>query len=124
VERWFNASDFAVQAANTFGNSGRNILDGPGLVNFDGGLSKQFVLSEQVHLQFRAEAFNVTNTPQSDQPGGGTFETAGRPLLFSPTATAIARTIHDSRQIQLGLRSALVTWARMRRWCFACPWVR
>lgn len=104
VERWFNASDFAVQAANTFGNSGRNILDGPGLVNLDVGLSKQFALGEQVHLQFRAEAFNVSNTPQFDQPGGGTFETAGRPLLSFPTATAVARTIHDSRQIQLGLK--------------------
>jgi hypothetical protein len=93
-----------VQPASTFGNSGRNILDGPGFVNLDIGLSKQIPLSERIHLQFRAETFNVSNTPQFDQPGGGTFEAAGRPLISSPSATAIARTIHDSRQIQLGLK--------------------
>lgn len=103
MERWFNAADFAVQAANAFGNAGRNILEGPGFVNLDVGLSKQFALGEGFHLQFRAKIFNVSDTPQFDQPGGGTFETAGRPLLSSPTnSTAIARAIHDSRQIQLG----------------------
>ena len=104
VNRWFNASDFAVQPANTFGNSGRNILNGPGFVNFDVGVAKRIPMSERVHLQFRAEVFNLSNTPQFDQPGGGTFDTAGRPQISSPSATAISRTIHDSRQIQLGLK--------------------
>ncbi|MBI4907208.1 MAG: hypothetical protein HY820_26525 [Acidobacteria bacterium] len=84
VTRCFNTADFAVQPANTFGNAGRNILDGPGLVNVDAGLSKRIPLSERMHLQFRAEVFNISNTPQFDQPGGGTFESAGRPLLSSP----------------------------------------
>jgi hypothetical protein len=104
VNRWFNVADFVVQPANTFGNSGRNILNGPGFINLDIGLNKQVPLSERIHVQFRAEAFNVSNTPQLDQPGGGTFETAGRPLMSSPSASAIARTIHDSRQIQFGLK--------------------
>ena len=44
-----------------FGNSGRNILDGPGLVSINGGLTKNFVLKEGHRLQVRLEAFNVAN---------------------------------------------------------------
>ena len=102
--RWFNAADFAVQAANSFGNSGRNMLDGPGFVNLDLGLNKRIRLTEKLYLQFRAEAFNLFNTPQFDQPGGGTFETAGRPQIGLPGATVISRTIHDARQIQFGMK--------------------
>ncbi len=47
--------------AGTFGNAGRNILPGPGLLNFDTGLSRQFRLSERFALQFRGELFNVLN---------------------------------------------------------------
>src|SRR5262249_24830110 len=57
-DRWFNAADFPVQPANTFGASGRNILDGPGFVNLDLGLNKRIPLTEKLHLQFRAEVFN------------------------------------------------------------------
>ena len=86
------------------GNSGRNILDGPGFVNLDLGLNKRIRLTEKLHLQFRAEAFNLFNTPQFDRPGGGTFETAGRPQIGLPGATVISRTIHDARQIQFGMK--------------------
>ena len=44
-----------------FGNSGRNILDGPGLVSINTGLSKNFVLKEGHRLQIRIETFNIAN---------------------------------------------------------------
>ena len=44
-----------------FGNSGRNILDGPGLVSINTGLSKNFVLKEGHRLQLRIETFNIAN---------------------------------------------------------------
>ncbi len=44
-----------------FGNSGRNILDGPGLVSVNTALSKNFVLAEGHRLQVRIEAFNIAN---------------------------------------------------------------
>jgi hypothetical protein len=44
-----------------FGNSGRNILDGPGLISTDLALAKNFVLKEGHNLQFRIESFNVLN---------------------------------------------------------------
>jgi hypothetical protein len=53
-----------------FGTSGYNTLLGPGIVNLDLGLFRQFRISERVNLQFRAEAFNLTNTPHFSNPGG------------------------------------------------------
>ncbi len=104
VERWFNVNDFVVQRTGTFGNAGRQILDGPGFVNFDLGFNKVFRLTETLRAQFRSEFFNIFNTPQFDQPGGGTIEAAGRPLITRPNAAVIARTISDARVIQLGMK--------------------
>jgi len=52
-----------------FGNSGRDILRGPGVFNVNASLFRDFRVKERFHLQFRAEAFNVTNTPQFGNPG-------------------------------------------------------
>jgi hypothetical protein len=52
-----------------FGNSGRNILRGPGLTNLDASIFRDFPISERFKLQFRAEAFNVSNTPAFNNPG-------------------------------------------------------
>ena len=51
-----------------YGNTGRKILRGPGLVNIDAALFRNFALRERWKLQFRAEAFNVTNTPHFGNP--------------------------------------------------------
>jgi len=51
-----------------FGTAAFNLLRGPGLVNLDLGLFRQFQISERVRLQFRAEAFNATNTPHFANP--------------------------------------------------------
>ena len=53
----------------SFGNSGRDILRGPGVFNVNASLFRNFRLTEKFQLQFRAEAFNLTNTPQFGQPG-------------------------------------------------------
>jgi len=52
-----------------FGSAGRNILRGPGVVNVDLGLFRNFSLTERLRLQFRAETFNLTNTPHFQNPG-------------------------------------------------------
>lgn len=76
-ERWFDTAAFALQPFGTFGNSGRNILSGPGLANLDVSVVKNTVLSERVNLQFRVEAFNVANRANFDLPdsvfGSGTY---------------------------------------------------
>jgi hypothetical protein len=65
VEAWMIRTPFrrlvAATEAGKFGNAGRNIAKGPGLVNVDASLLKDFRLNERVKLQFRAEMFNVAN---------------------------------------------------------------
>jgi hypothetical protein len=99
--RWFDTSfntpdaAWAVPAQFTFGNSGRNILRGPGRVNLDWSMFKDFLASERYRLQFRAEFFNLFNTPQFDLPN---------PSIGNPAAGRITATAGTNRQIQLGLR--------------------
>ena len=62
--RWFKTEAFmnpALMTAGVFGNSGRNILIGPGFQNWDVSLLKVFRFRETTKLQFRAESFNLFN---------------------------------------------------------------
>ena len=62
-----------------FGTSGFNTLLGPGVVNLDAGIFRQFRLSERMNLQFRMEAFNLTNTPHFSNPSGNISNLVTRP---------------------------------------------
>ena len=66
---YFNPAAFAPVTTVSFGNSGRDILRGPGVFNVNASMFRTFRLTEKFQLQFRAEAFNLTNTPQFGQPG-------------------------------------------------------
>jgi hypothetical protein len=68
-ESWFDPNAFAPVTAVRFGTSGRSVLRGPGLVNLDASIFRDFPLTEKFKLQFRAEAFNVSNTPAFNNPG-------------------------------------------------------
>jgi hypothetical protein len=65
---WFTPSSFANPPAGTIGNTGRNILHGPRLFTINGSVFRRFTISERMKLEFRAEAYNLTNTPQFDLP--------------------------------------------------------
>jgi hypothetical protein len=95
LQRWFDASAFAQPPNGRFGNAARNPLYGPGRVNFDVSLFKDFAFNERAKLQFRTEVFNVFNTPQFGQPNG---------TIFNPGAGQITSTVGTPRQIQLALR--------------------
>jgi hypothetical protein len=75
ISQWFNTQAFAVPAAGTYGNSGRNILQGPGTKTVDFSIFKDTHLTESKVLQLRAEAFNLANTPQFNNPAAtvGTY---------------------------------------------------
>ncbi len=66
---YFNPSAFAPVTTVSFGNAGRDTLRGPGVFNVNASLFRNFAIKERVHLQFRAETFNLTNTPQFGNPG-------------------------------------------------------
>lgn len=62
--QWFNTAAFLPVSQMTqgqFGNSGRNILTGPGFYELDVSLFKEFSLHEHTQLEFRAESFNIMN---------------------------------------------------------------
>jgi hypothetical protein len=66
---YFDPTAFAAVSQARFGTSGRNVLRGPGLVNLDAALFRNFNVTERAHFQFRFEAYNVTNTPHFNNPG-------------------------------------------------------
>ena len=66
--QWFNIAAFSMPAYGTFGNAGRNILDGPGYQNVNLALLKRVRLGGRTSLQLRAEAFNLLNRANFDIP--------------------------------------------------------
>jgi hypothetical protein len=66
--QWFNTSNFTAPAPLTEGNVGDNTNYGPPLRNLDASVFKGFQFNERFNLQFRAEVFNLTNTPQFNFP--------------------------------------------------------
>jgi hypothetical protein len=83
LTRWFNTEAFLPpekMVQGRFGDSGRNILIGPGFSQWDIALLKNFRLREKLNLQFRAESFNIWNHPSFT--GLNTtvrFDAAGKP---------------------------------------------
>jgi hypothetical protein len=69
-QSWFDPFAFAPVTDVRFGTAGFRTLPGPAFYNLDMGLFREFRLTERSRLQFRAEAFNATNTPHLDTPGG------------------------------------------------------
>jgi hypothetical protein len=99
--QWFNTAAFAKPAADTFGNAGRNIIEGPGYTDVDATLSRTFPLPRESNLQFRAEFFNVLNHPQFNPPNV-TADSASFGVISS--AEGSSGTAESPRQIQFALR--------------------
>ncbi len=99
--KWFDTSFNTAGAAwgipqqFTFGNSARNALYGPGRVNLDWSVFKNFSIKEGMKVQFRTEMFNLFNTPQFDLPNTA---------IGNPAAGRITATIGNNRQVQMALR--------------------
>ncbi len=96
-DRWFDPAAFVTPAQFTYGNAGRNILYGPGRVNFDFSLFKEFSIIEKWKIQFRTEFFNLFNTPQFDLPNA---------TIGVSNAGTITSIVGTPRQIQFGLKLA------------------
>jgi len=66
---WLDSTAFAQPKQFTFGNEGPGAVRGPGLKRFDLSVAKKFPITERKYFEFRAEAFNLTNTPAFNGPG-------------------------------------------------------
>jgi hypothetical protein len=87
--RWFDTDAFREAPQFTIGSSSRNPVTGPGYMTADVMAGRTFHLTEQLRVEFRAEAFNVTNTPPPGNPNGsfgtpafGSITTALDPRVF------------------------------------------
>ena len=103
INEWFNTSFgvasavWASPAQYTYGDAGRNILRGPHRTDVDFSLFKDYAMTERVHLQLRAEFFNIFNHPQFDLPNA---------TIGQPGVGTITDVLGTPRDIQLGLRLA------------------
>jgi outer membrane receptor protein involved in Fe transport len=104
TEAYFDVSAFAIPARHTLGNSGRNILFGPGHLGFDLNLVKNIPLPlrEGSRLEFTSGFFNLFNNPSFDLPARSLWNgTNGRPTAEAGRIRAVK---NKARQIQLGLK--------------------
>jgi hypothetical protein len=93
--RFFNTAAFATAPAFTLGNASRNPVRGPAYRDLDISLIKHAHLPGNTDLEFRAELFDITNTPAFAQPNGS----FGSAAFGSITATTT-----DPRVAQFALR--------------------
>jgi hypothetical protein len=68
IQQYFNTAAFIPAPIGTFGSVGRNTFRGPGYGDVDVSLFKTFFFTERWRLQFRAEAFNIENRPNFQNP--------------------------------------------------------
>jgi hypothetical protein len=87
--------DFSNPAPYTYGDTGRNILRGPGLIDFDFSLFKNIKIRERATFQVRGEFFNFFNTPAFSAPSA-TFGTS--------SFGTVGSTSNNNRQVQLALK--------------------
>ena len=94
-EEWFNTAAFAAPAPYTFGNVGRNTVEGPGLQNADVALTREFHLLESLHVQIRAEMFNALNHTDYGTPNR---------FVNEPQFGTITMAMHPGREAQFSAR--------------------
>ncbi len=111
LSEWFDRNAFESPQPGQFGNTPRNSLTGPTFEHFDFSLFKDFGLSDRFNLEFRAEAFNLTNTAgyfiendQNQQP------TTNQVAVFAPPAASVFAEVMQTnpnylpRQLQFALK--------------------
>jgi hypothetical protein len=107
--QWLNPSAFAQPpVATTAGQvdysplgGSQEQVRGPHYANLDSSVMKNFHFTEAAYLQFRAEAFNTTNTPPFAQPGQLNFTTAN---FSNISSTKNSNGNNGARTLQLALK--------------------
>jgi hypothetical protein len=102
VSSWFDTNCFTTTALSQalasgtprFGNSGKNILYGPGLQQWDVSIIKRNPITEHINLEFRAEFFNMFNHPNFGTPGS----------TVGTSTAAVITSAGTPRDIQFGLK--------------------
>jgi len=94
---WINTSAFAIPSPYTFGDLGRNSLRSDWYRNLDFSVFRRFPITERVQLEFRAEAFNATNSVVFAAPGN---------VINATGFGVVTSTANTPRQVQVALKLA------------------
>ncbi len=100
-QKWFDPTAFGQVRQARFGTAGWNILQSPGIINLDGSVFRSFRITERVRLQFRAEAFNLTNSPHFNAP---VSDVANSRFMEITSTRGTGREGIDERMLRFGLR--------------------
>src|SRR5260370_764119 len=93
---WFDTSAFVQPTAiGVQGNMARYAFSGPGLFNFDAAAFRRFSIRAGIGLQFRLEAYSVTNTPQFSNPNTS---------ITNPSFGKIKGVDGGNRSLEMGAR--------------------
>ncbi len=95
IAQWFDTSAFSTQTIGTPGSEPVNAVYGPHDRRVDVSMFKSFALIEATKLEFRAECYNISNTPSFDRPNIN---------LGDPGFGSITKTIQNPRQFQFALK--------------------
>jgi len=93
INHWLDISAFSRAPRGTWGNCGIGVARAPIYKNLDAALSKRFNIGGERHFEFRAEAFNLTNTPSFGPPA--------RDINAPNTFGTITSTTSTSRTVEL-----------------------
>jgi len=100
IQDWLNPAAFTWVPAGYYGNSPVGVLQGPGIVDFDMALYKDFHVRESTFFEFRAEAFNIFNHPNFGNPNASVNENGSVNSSFG----AITSTTTQPRILELAGR--------------------
>jgi len=112
IHDWFKLTDFVQPATGTLGNQRIDQIVGPSQKRLDASLFKDFPIKEQIRLQFRAEVFNLFNTPNFGNPGAsiaftGTGPSAPVNLTGTHVTTGEINSLNatwNQREVQFALK--------------------
>ena len=96
IARWLDIAAFQRVARGTWGNCGIGVARAPGYRNIDAVLAKRFKAGAERYFEFRAEAFNLTNTPSFGPPA--------RDINAPNTFGQITSTVSTARTVELVLK--------------------
>jgi hypothetical protein len=95
IRHWFDTSAFLRPSCLCYGNSGRGVVRGPGFMDLDLSIMRDFYFRERFRLQFRVESFNLMNHPNFGLPNA---------VIGNPAAGTITTTINPERQNQFAVK--------------------
>ena len=99
---WIDPGAFLQPTGARFGTCRPNSVRGPGLFDLDMGIFRTFEINEKVTLPFRAEGFNMTNTPHFERPNSRNVS-SGTFMILNRIRNAGREDI-DERSFRVGLR--------------------